>query len=278
VWSVDALWSRPATAALWADGALVLPAGPGAATKVAATPAPLAGGSDAAAPWQAGLDALLRALREPGRRPGALNLNLSAAFVRWHLLPWPARVASPAELDAAVRLRLRAVHGQAVDGWLLQRAEVAPGEPVPVCAIDQALRRDLQRGLAPLGWRLQRLQPYAAAALDHWRALGRRQAAWLAVVEPEHLTLALVAQGRWRALRSVRCHGHDAAAVQAAIAGLQAQVVMSLDPAPAEQTLLYLTGPVAGAHAGAWRGEARWLEPEGAARGCAGAARLAWGQ
>ncbi|MBL0943579.1 MAG: hypothetical protein IBJ04_04570 [Hydrogenophaga sp.] len=262
-------------AGLLADGAVLLPARRARGeSELRAAAAPAA--SDA--PWQASLDALLALLRAPGRRPAALSLNLSAAFVRWHLLPWPLGAGSPAELDAAVRLRLRAVHGAAVEGWLLQRAEGVPGQPVPVCAIDQALLQAVRSGLAGAGWRLHRLQPYAAAAFDHWRPVWRRGAAWLAVVEADHLTLALVDRGRWAALRSVRCHSRDSAALQAACAGLQARLALEAERPVPPDTPLYLTGPVAHEHAGTDPVAGQWLRPEGGPAWCDGPARLAWGR
>lgn len=226
--------------------------------------------------WRPALDALLQGLRARDQRRGSIALTLGAAFVRWQLMDWPAGVGSPQELDAAVRLRLRSVHGAAVADWQVLRAEGAPGQPVPACAIDSALLRAARDELAAAGWRLRSLQPYAAAALDHWRHAWRRGNAWVAVIEPGHLTLALFEQGQWRALRSQRLQGEGPQAWQAPLPALQQQMGLALQPAP-QALPLYLIGAADAADGAAAQPGWQALQPQGPAGQRDGLARLARG-
>lgn len=183
-----------------------------------------AGDAPGQAPWRPVLARLHRWLDEragaAGRR-SALHLRLGAAHLRWQVLPWPAQIGSPAEFEAYARLRLRAVHGAAADGWRLQCAPLRAGRPTVVCAVDDALLAALHA----LPARLARVEPHFSAAHDRWQHRLPRGSAWFAAVEPAHLTLALLHAGRVQALRSLRYHG--AGRWAGALVAAQAQLALA---------------------------------------------------
>lgn len=261
MWFAD---RRAVRAALLCDRVVLVPPG-GAARVCEAAPA-----SSDAPPWRAPLTALLQGLKDAGLRGGALSLTLGTAFVRWQLVEWPLHAGSPAELDAAVRMRLRAVHGASVADWVIQHGDGVPGHPLLACAIDAPLLQALRLELPAAGWRLNHLRPYVAVAIEHWRTTWRRGAAWVAVVEPDHLTLALFLRGRCLGLRSVRC---DERTWQSLLPGLQAPMALSAELPPSMP--LYVIGAVETALLQpTWRA----LLPQGPAAQSERLARLAWGR
>lgn len=260
MWFAD---RRAVRAALLSDRVVLV--APGGAVRVCVAE-PAAGD---APPWRAPLTALLQGLKDTGVRGGALSLTLGTAFVRWQLMEWPVHAGSPAELDAAVRMRLRAVHGAAVADWVIQHGDGVPGQPLVACAIDAALLQALRLELPAHEGRLHHLRPYAAVAIEHWRSAWRRGAAWVAVVEPDHLTLALFLRGRCLGLRSVRC---DERSWQSLLPGLQAPMALSGDLPPSMPLYVIGTGDTAALQPG-WQA----LVPRGPAAPGERLARLAWG-
>lgn len=215
-------------------------------------------------PWQGAVTAFGERLRALGSRKASLDLRLGAALVRWQRLDWPVHVGSPDELDAAVRLSLRNVHGNAVAGWQVMHNGDAPGEPLLVAAVDADLSLRLRAELARVGWRLRSMQPYAASALNHWRQQWRRGSAWVAVIEPDHLTLALVHDGHWLGLSSVACTDRGPGGWAGSLPALQARMLLQCEaPIPAD-TPSFALGPASLANPlpAGWR----FLVPEGIGR------------
>ena len=54
------------------------------------------------------------------------------------------------------------------------------------------------------GIALQSIQPHLMAAYNNFRDHLRKRSAWFALLEPGHLCLALLQQGRWPRVRSLR--------------------------------------------------------------------------
>lgn len=230
--------------------------------------------ADAQVPaWQPAVAALAGWLRERQLKRARLKVVLGGQLVRWQLLEWPPRLASPQELTAYVQLRFRATYGAAADGWHVVHAEPVPGRALPACAIDEALLAGLNSLQDTVGATAVSVVPHFSAAFDRWRGSVDHAVAWFGVVEPGVLTLGLLRSGVWHGLRSVR-HA-DAADWRAALSALQAQIqlgsVFDLEQQPAP---VYLVGCGAGSQD---RSDPRlvWLSPGSGVR--AGIERMAWG-
>ncbi len=230
---------------------------------------------DAAGPgepaWRPAVAALAQRLAQGRGQVSRLSVVLGSPFVRWQLVDWPAQAGSERELLAFLRLRFRSVYGAASGGWRLAHALASPGEALPVCAVDEGLPPALAQAAKGAGVGLASVRPYLSSALDHWRGQWRGRAAWVALVEPGHLGLALLdARGRWLGLQAVRCAGDGA--WREALPGLRERMALQ-SPLPVPQdTPLFVAGPDSEAGGPAWRA----LAP-GAAVPAQRLARLAFG-
>ena len=232
--------------------------------------------TDGLAPWAPAVAALSAWLGAQKGARARLHIVLSACFVRWQLLAWPSQLSRPDEVAAYTAVRFRETYGSAVDGWKLLHADPTPGQAFPGCAVDTALLEALQGLGAVSGTQIAQVMPYFSAAFDRWRGRVGRKTAWLGVVEPGYLTLALLHRGGWQGLRSVRHEGLSAAGWQGVLSALQTQMSVASGLAFAQEPALFLAGcsgaPLAPSDQGF-----TWLAPGSAREAGAGLDRMAWG-
>jgi hypothetical protein len=154
-----------------------------------------------AAPWQPSVDALPSALVLASGRP-EVTVVLSNHFVRYALLPWIPALKTDDEWLALARHRLALVHGQTAEDWVVRCSETAPRGTRVACAVDRALIEALDQKITDHGGALVSVQPYLMAAFNHIRAAIGGESGWVVIQEPGRLTLALIQEGNWTALRS----------------------------------------------------------------------------
>ncbi|MBA4261268.1 MAG: hypothetical protein C0443_04400 [Comamonadaceae bacterium] len=227
--------------------------------------------------WQPAVQALGEWLRQHKPGPVRVQVRLSGHFVRWKLLDWVAALQQPQQLQAYAQMQMRATFGPEAQGWRIVHAEPSVGDPLPVCAIDQALVQAL-RALEPdTQARLSGLAPYFSVAHDHWRGRIGRGACWFGVIEPTAFTLGLRHQGAWRGLRTLRLAPRGEAAWREVLPALQAQMrLASGHDAAAEALPVYLAG-CTGVPSRPLVEPLVWLAPRNGQRGVDGADRMAWG-
>lgn len=236
MWSAESHSSRHLRVALLGDR-LVLSLG-GATAREVGFDAP---GKDEPA-WRAAVAALAAQLAQQRGQVGRVSVVLGSSFVRWQLVDWPAQAGSDSELQAFLRLRFRGVYGAASAAWRLAHAVASPGQALPACAVDEALPTALAQAAKGVNARLVSVRPYVSSALDHWRSQWRGHAAWVAVVEPGHLTLALLdARGHWLGLGSVHCA--EGPAWREALAGLQSRLALQSSAPVPREARLFVAGP-----------------------------------
>lgn len=236
---------------------------------------------DAAEPqqprWEPAVKALLQRLRQD--RPARLRVKvrLSSEFVRWLVLPWPAGIDSMNELYAMAQLQFREVFGPVAQDWRLSLAPVGAGQPLLVCAVDQALIDAFQSPqLVADGVRVQSVEPYFSAAFDRWLGRVGRQTSWFLAVEPQLVTMGLWLGGACCGVRCVRIGEGDEAQQWQQIQHAQSQMGLSLGSAVAPDAHAFVTG---------WERRARpdqlphavWLGPSDGPHGQNGLARMASG-
>lgn len=157
--------------------------------------------------WQPALEALAT-LVSSGQLAGArVSLVLSSHFVHYTLVPWNDLLRSEAEKVAYARQRLVRVHGEAAQGWALRLSAAGVHQARLACAIPGALLQAVEEVMAPLGQRYVSLQPHLMACFNRWAPRLDTQARWLAVAEPGLMCLALLQDGQWQSVRTVRMKG-----------------------------------------------------------------------
>lgn len=159
----------------------------------------------AEAPWRPALAAAAAALAAAPWSNAALEVILADALVRYRILPWQAGLAGEDEEAAYARLNFREVYGAAADAWEIRCAAAPPGEPRLACAIDAALLAELGTlagGRAPAS-----VRPAFVASFERLRARLGGPLAGLALAADHHITLGVLAEGRWLTLAARHVDG-----------------------------------------------------------------------
>jgi hypothetical protein len=145
--------------------------------------------------WQSALDALA-GLEAVSR--AEVTVVLSSFFVRYTLVPLSEALTSTAERLAFARHCLARIHGPAAEGWTVRLSgEVA-------CGVDAQLVEGLRSTLAARANRFRSLHPRLMAAFNRCRRKLGSRATWFVDVEPGLASLALLQNGCWQSLRSVK--------------------------------------------------------------------------
>ena len=132
---------------------------------------------------------------------------LSNRFVRYALVPWRAGLADAQEDLSYARHCFTKVYGKAASQWEMRLSRQPPEMPRVASAVDpellEGLRSVCQRG----GVSLRSIQPHLMVAFNGARGQLRQRSAWLALLEPGHLCLALLRDGHWSRVRNLRIEG-----------------------------------------------------------------------
>jgi hypothetical protein len=172
-------------------------------SEVMPTPSP-----EAEAPaWSAAVEALKPLAASEILGGADVTLVLSSAFVRYVLVPRSAALSSEEEQVAFARHRFGAIHGKEIEDWIIRLSPGHKGQPRLACAIERSLVEALDQAMAPLGARYQSLQPHLAKSLNCWRAEMAKRALWFVVVESGVMSVALVRNGEFTSLRTMRVGG-----------------------------------------------------------------------
>lgn len=164
-------------------------------------------GADGEPPWRAALRTLEAALPRLALGPAAATVVLSNQFLRYAVVPWQAGLSSGDEELAHARHCFVRVYGKAALQWDIRLSPLPTDGPRLASAVDAELPPALRAVLAGAGLRLRSLQPHLMRAFNRVRAGLPPHSAWFALLEPGHLCLVLLSQGRWARVSSLRIDG-----------------------------------------------------------------------
>jgi hypothetical protein len=160
-------------------------------------------------PWRREPQRLLRAPLNPAgaldglARGARCRIVVSSAFARYALVPFSAAVVGREANEALAAHVFRRTHGERVDAWRMRVAPAQAGTARIACAVDASLLDELAAAARERGVTLAAIEPAFVAGFN--AALRRLPAScWLAVVEPDRLTLGLLLGGEWRRLAAQR--------------------------------------------------------------------------
>ena len=154
--------------------------------------------------WQPAVDALA-AKAAAGALAGAkVTLVLSNRFVHYAVIPWSDTLAGKDEELAFARHFFARVYGSKADAWDLRLSSAMPGKPRLACAVEQPLIEALNMCMSPLASRYRSLQPHLMASFNRTCAQLRERTVWLVVAEPGLLCVALLQDGCWQSVRTVK--------------------------------------------------------------------------
>jgi len=163
--------------------------------------APTAAG-DAA--WDAPLNTLEVEMPRLLARRTVAQVILSNHFVRYTLMPWSETLSNAAEDVAYARHCFRQLYGADAEQWELRLSPERAGLPRLVSAVDARLLAALRGVFERNGVALASIQPRLMAAYNNSRLTLKNSSAWFALLEPGCLCLALLQDGRWASVRTMR--------------------------------------------------------------------------
>ena len=160
-------------------------------------------GNDAAV-WRGAVQALQAALPDHAGHPTHGYVTLSSRLVHYALVPWSDALSDAAEEAAFARHVFERVHGEAAAQWELRVSADRIGAPTLASAVDARMLNAVRAAFADARVRLDSIQPRLMAVYNDYRRRLQGRHAWLALLEPGCLCLALLQQGRWVRVRSLR--------------------------------------------------------------------------
>jgi hypothetical protein len=165
-------------------------------------------------------DGLARALAETlaaTRCRGRVDVVLSHALAPVWFLNMPAARLDWAETLGWAREQLTVQLGERVSRYRLAFQPAPPGEPLLVSALDAEWLSVLTETLVSQGVVADTVEPWLAVASRRRRTKLRRGGNWLALAEPDRVTLAFFENGQPRTVRSVQVSGDMAVALADAL-------------------------------------------------------------
>ncbi|MDB5811739.1 MAG: hypothetical protein JWN94_3861 [Betaproteobacteria bacterium] len=154
--------------------------------------------------WQPAIDALAQKIAAGELAGAEVSLVLSSSFMHYALVPWSNALGSEEEELAFARHCFARVHGADAEHWELRLSAKRPDRSRLACAAAPQLIDALERVMAPLGTRYCSLQPYLMASFNRWRARFNGKPCWFVTVEPGLLCVALLGDGQWLSVRTVK--------------------------------------------------------------------------
>ena len=154
--------------------------------------------------WQPALEALAGKVRAEALSHAQVTIVLSNHFVHYVLVPWSDVLRSEEDQLAFARHRFARVYGSHAAGWSLRLSQANSREPRVACGVEEALIDSLNNVLAPVGGRYRSLQPHLMVSFNRWRALLGERPGWFVVIEPGLLCLALLQDGQWQSVRTIK--------------------------------------------------------------------------
>lgn len=158
-------------------------------------------------PWRPALVALETSLPQAAKGGAKATVVLSNEFLRFALVPWQPGLAGAEEELSYARHCFARVYGKAALQWEIRLGDQPGQGPRLAAAVDGELLEELRRTFTAAGITLESIQPHLMAAFNGARPRLHLRSAWLALLEPGHVCLALLSEGRWSRLRSQRIDG-----------------------------------------------------------------------
>lgn len=157
-----------------------------------------------AMPWDDALRALEMALQNGAYRKSHATAVIANQLTRYTLIPWNEALSNDREEMLFARHSFREMYGSDTDAWELRINQGSAGTAQIACAVDARLLGALRELFGRLQIGLQSIQPHLMTAYNSCRAQLRGRSAWLVLAERGNLCLALLQQGQWSWVRTIR--------------------------------------------------------------------------
>ncbi len=160
-----------------------------------------------APPWQNALKLLESHLMDTTNAD--LTVILSNHFVRFVTLQPQAEITTPEEVKSYAAFRMREIYAERSESWDLSVSDWSPTTGAICAAINRDLMDQLQAITKRSEVKLKAVEPYLAAAYDHWQKQLNSQKSYFVVVESGRFCSAVVINGIWQSIRNQRVLSGD---------------------------------------------------------------------
>lgn len=164
--------------------------------------------ADGAPSWQPALEALSRQVAAGTLRGTEVTVVLSSHFAHYTAFPRSDVLSSPEEEAAFARHCFARVHGERVEEWKIKVSRASERGARLACGVERALIEALEKIMAPLGSGYRSLQPHLMASFNRWRSRLGTRPGWFVVAEPDLLCIALLRDGGWHSVRTIKVESH----------------------------------------------------------------------
>lgn len=164
---------------------------------------PCAPGADAARPWNSALQTLetnLPSFVEPGTE---VSVILSNHFMHYLLVPWLSKLSDEEEMVFA-RHCFKEMYGSAAESWSVRTSPGPAGVATVASAVDTRLLEELRALLGRMGLDIKSIQPDLMEAYNNCQDVLEGRDAWIALLEPGSLCLAVLRKGQLTWIRNLR--------------------------------------------------------------------------
>lgn len=158
--------------------------------------------------WDAAIKAVEAELPRILVRKTVVNVILSNHFMRYTLVPWSETLTNAAEEEAYARHCFKQQYGADTEQWDLRLSPDSAGQPQLASAVDMRLLDTLREMFKRNGVKINSIKPRLMAAYNNCCAELQNVNGWFVLYEAGCLCLALLQQGHWINVRTIRI-GND---------------------------------------------------------------------
>lgn len=159
--------------------------------------------ADGEMPWHSAVNTLGLALPSLVKHRMEVQVTLSNHFMRYLLVPWIDKMSDEEELVFA-RHCFRETYGEAADSWTVRISPGRAGAASLASAVDTGLLDGLRGSLGQQGLDIKSIQPHLMVAFNSCKASLKGRTAWVALLEPGNLCLAVLQHGHLAWIRKLR--------------------------------------------------------------------------
>lgn len=124
-----------------------------------------------------------------------VNVTLSNQFVQYLLVPWVDKMSDEEEMVFAQQC-FREIYGDVVDSWSVRVSPSRVGVASLASAVDTRLLEELRGSLEQMGLDIKSIQPHLMDAFNSCQSTLDGRNAWVALLEPGNLCLAVLRKGQ----------------------------------------------------------------------------------
>jgi hypothetical protein len=154
--------------------------------------------------WDAAIKAIEAELPRILVRKTEVKVILSNHFMRYTLVPWSDTLTNAAEEEAYARHCFKQLYGADTGQWELRLSPDSVGQPQLASAVDTRLLVALREMFDRNGVKIKSIMPRLMAAYNNCRVALQNVSGWFVLYEPGCLCLALLQNGHWSNVRTIR--------------------------------------------------------------------------